>query len=379
MARMTKRQLKEDKLLSTTAEISVFLKKYWGHIVGVIVAVAVLIAAAFLYSDYVEGRNEKTALSFNEARSLFDEAEVAFGTEGRSVAVISKYEDARVKFQAVSQRRGNRDTVSKAFFYSARCSYQIGRYREAISTFLKFADKYPGSILAFHVQKAIGNCYEQLGNDESMRKAIQQYDVVLKYPETHATLEAALDKGRCYEWLEEWDKAIAAYKSITDRFKQNADLAIQNKSKALIQNAKEVISKYDLLSGANQTGDDFVKFIDESDALAGKGQWFEALKAYDKAIVSQKELWSKETSENYSAASQSASKALKEYEDLSSDVIRNIVAGRKLEKQGDWNSALPYYGRAVKFDFLPGKDLFDKAHFRIFWINSMKIPPGNAQ
>ncbi len=68
MAKITRKQLKEDALLSTTAKLSVFLSKYWGHIVGVIVVVSVLIAAIVLYGDYVARRNEKTArqiLSFN--------------------------------------------------------------------------------------------------------------------------------------------------------------------------------------------------------------------------------------------------------------------------------------------------------------------------
>ncbi len=378
MARITKKQLKEDALLSTTAKLSIFLSKYWGHIVGVIVAVAVLIAVIVLYSSYVTSRNEKTAISFNEAKELFDKAEVALGTE-RAAEVVGIFADARTRFDKVYQKSGNSDTISKALFYSAKSSYRLGDYDKAVTSFQRYADKYPKSVLALHIQKAIGNCYEQLGGDENLRKAIQQYDIVLQSPETHTTLEAVVDKGRCYEKLGELDQAIAAYKSITGRFKQNVESAIQTRSLALIQTAKDVISKYDAIPGGDQPGDDFAKFMAEAGALEGKGQAFEALKAYDKAVISQKRLWGKKTSEDYSIASQNASKALKDYEDSSSNLITNIIAGRKLEKQGDWDTASGYYSRSVDFDFLPGRDLYDRAQFRIYWINSMKSPSSSTQ
>jgi len=71
---------------------------------------------------------------------------------------------------------------------------------------------------------------------------------------------------------------------------------------------------------------------------------------------------------------QDASNTLKEYEDLSADVIKDISSGRKYEKQEDWDNALRYYRGAVQFDFLPGMDLFEEAQFRIDWINSVEKP-----
>ncbi|MFC1716329.1 tol-pal system YbgF family protein [Candidatus Poribacteria bacterium] len=378
MAKITKKQLKEDALLSTTAKLSVFLSKYWGHIVGVIVVVSVLIAAIVLYGDYVTRRNEKTAIIFNEAKELFDKAEASLDTEAKAGS-IAKFEEAKVKFQEVSQKSGDSDTISKALFYSAKSSYRLERYSEAVSAFQEFADEYPRSLLTLHVQKAIGNCYEQLGDDANLRKAIQQYDIVLKAPETHTTLEAAVDKGRCYEKLGERDQAIAAYKSITDRFEQNVALAIQNKSRDLVQMAVDVISKHDAIPGEGQPSPDSVKFMDEADALAAKEQWFEALKAYNKAIISQKKFWSGKTSSDYDLVVQSASNALKDYDDSSANVIGNITFGRKFADQGDWSTASAYYSRAVDFDFLPGRELFDKAQFRIHWLNSMKKPSSSTQ
>jgi tetratricopeptide (TPR) repeat protein len=113
--------------------------------------------------------------------------------------------------------------------------------------------------------------------------------------------------------------------------------------------------------------------VDEAKAYENEEQWFEALKIYDKDILSRKEYWSQQkASGERGQMLQDALHALEEYEDLSANVIKNTSTGRKYEKQGDWDSALRYYRRAVQFDFLPDMDLFEESQFRIDWINSIE-------
>lgn len=181
-----------------------------------------------------------------------------------------------------------------------------------------------------------------------------------------------MDKGRCYEKLGQWEQAVAEYESITDKFKQNVEAAIQTKSKTLAQTAKDVISKYEIALGGGLASDDFAKFVDKAKAFEGKKQWFEALKAYDEAIASQKRLWSEKSVGEYSREIQNATNALSEYEDSSAGIITTIIAGKRLEEKDDWDGASRYYSRAVDFDFQPDSGLFEKAQFRIYWINSME-------
>lgn len=375
MARITKRQLKEDKLISTTARLSIFLNEHWKEIASVIAGIVIFVGALSLYYSYVTGRNEKAARVLSEARTLFAEAESAMESEGKVESTIEKYENAKTKFQEVSQKSGHSYTNSEAMFYSAKCSYQLGEYDEAVSTFQNFVSKYPKSIFALYARKAIGQCYEQFGDDGSLRKAIQQYDELSRYPETYVTLKAFIDKGRCYEKLGEWEQAIAAHKIIMDKFKWNVQSAIQVRSKLLVQKARDVISKYEAVLGKSLSDSDFVRFVDEAALYEKEGQerWFEALKLLDKAIFSRKEYWS-EASGEYGRMLQDASDTLRDYVDSSADVIRNISIGQKYQGQGDWDNALRYYRRAVDFDFLPGMDLFEEAQFRIDWINSVEKP-----
>jgi tetratricopeptide (TPR) repeat protein len=375
MARATKRQLKEDKLISTTAKLSIFLNQRWKEIAGVIVSIVLIVGTLLLYYKYTMDRNERAARLLGEAMTLFAEAESALESDGKIESTTEKYEKAKTEFQEVSQKSGHGYTISKAMFYSAKCSYQLGKYDEAISLFQGVIDKYPKSIFALYAQKGVGQSYEQLGSDEDLRKAIQQYDELSRYPETYVTLRALVDKGRCYEKLGEWEQAVVAYKTIVDRFKRNVDSAIQAKSKTLVQKARDVLSKYEIALGKDQSDSGFVKSIDEAKVYETQEQWFEALKMYDRTIFSQKEGWSEEKLYGESArVLQDASDTLKEYQDLSTNVIKDISSGRKYEKQEDWDNALRYYRRAARFDFLPGMDLFEEAQFRIDWINSIEKP-----
>lgn len=365
--------MKEDKLLSTTAKLTILLNKYWRQIAGVIAAVVILIVAISLYVGYVARRNERSALKMMGAMTLFAQGEfapVSSDSDEGTESAAEKYEKAKAKFQEILQSGGRSQTTSEALFYSAKSSYRLGKYEEAISGYEKIISKYPKSILAFNARIAIGNCYEQLGEDESLRKAIRQYNELSRFPESYITLRAFVDAGRCYEKLMKWDEAIESYSNIVDKYNTAAEVAIQSKCRGLVQKARETIAKYKLALGENQLNADFTKFESEASTYEGNQQWFEALRMYDKAIFSQKEAWGEESLSG--EAGQEALDALRNYEDVSANVIKYLGAARRSEKQGRRDDALRFYRRAVTFDFLPGTELYEEAQSRVDWISSVE-------
>ena len=153
MARIAKRQLKEDKLISTTAKLSIFLNEHWKEIAGVIVGIIVIVGALLLYFNYTASRNEAAARILREARNLFAEAESALESDGKAESTVEKYEKAKAKFQEVSHKGGHGYTISEALFYSAKCAYQLGEYSEAVSAFQSVVDKHSKSIFALYAQR----------------------------------------------------------------------------------------------------------------------------------------------------------------------------------------------------------------------------------
>ncbi|MBD3184270.1 tetratricopeptide repeat protein [Candidatus Poribacteria bacterium] len=362
MVRVTKNQLKEDKLISTTARISAFISENWQKIIAVIAGVIVIIAAIALYSNYITGKNEKAARLLTEAREIYSNAETALSEDGITESTKEEFEEARIKLQEIPKVGGHDHTITEALFYSAKSSYYLGRYNEAISDFQKIVKKYSDSVFAPYSQRAIGQCYEQLDGSDNLRKAIQQYEKLSRNPESYINLLAYIDKGRCYENLGEWDKALESYKFIADRFKWNVESAIQAKAMSSVQKAKDVISKYESVAGKNSSYDNLIKLAGQKES---QKQWLEALEIYDRIIYSQKENWSQQNASE-------AARALQEYEKLSSTIINNIRTGKKYQEEGNWESALRYYQRSVDFDFIPGTDLYEKSQSRIDWINSVE-------
>ena len=380
MAKITKKQLKEDKLVSITTKLSIFFTENWKKVASITAVVLIIIIAIVGYFGYRVYNNDKIALTISEATSLYNEAESAMEKDGAKPSTIGKYDTAKAKFQEAIQNGGSKKIISEAVFFSAKCSYQASKYRDAIADFEKVLKKYSKSEISIPARDGIAKCYEQLGDKESLKKAIQYYDELSKYPENYLTIEAILNKGRCYEKLGEQDQALSAYKIIVDKFKQKVEIGIQARSKAVVELAKTAISKYKSALGNDSSEANFKSLLEkaQSQDKGKQEQWFDTLLAYDKAILSKNEYWHSQTASGGGEKLKDAEKTLIEYEDQSLDIIKNISAGRRSEKQGDWDSALNYYDKALEFNFLPGKDMFEIAQNRLESINFAK-KSGNSQ
>jgi len=375
MARVTKKQIKEDKLVSTTTKLTIYLEGNWKKIVGIAGAIIIVIAAIVAFYGYTSSKNNRASVMLSEAAKLYDEAESAMQKDGNTESTISKYDTAKNKLQEVIDHGGSRSTISEAIFLSARCSYQAGKYNEAISGYEKYVNKYPKSPNFIAARDGIAKSYVQLGDDESLRKAIRYYDELSKYPESYITVDAILNKGMCHEKLGESDKSLEAYKVVVDRFKVKVEAAVQEKSKDVVQKAKNVIEKYQDALGSSASDANFKSLLEKAQSLEKNKQekWFETLLAYDKAILSRNEYWQEQSaSVNNSSKLKAAELALREYENESLDMIKAVSMGRKFEADGDWDTAVRYYGRSTEFSFLPVREMYIKAQNRMDLINIAK-------
>ncbi len=375
MARVTKKQIKEDKLVSTTTKLTIYLEGNWKKIGGIAGAIIIVIAAIVAFYGYTSSKNNRASVMLSEAAKLYDEAESAMQKDGNTESTISKYDTAKNKLQEVIDHGGSRSTISEAIFLSARCSYQAGKYNEAISGYEKYVNKYPKSPNFIAARDGIAKSYVQLGDDESLRKAIRYYDELSKYPESYITVDAILNKGMCHEKLGESDKSLEAYKVVVDRFKVKVEAAVQEKSKDVVQKAKNVIEKYQDALGSSASDANFKSLLEKAQSLEKNKQekWFETLLAYDKAILSRNEYWQEQSaSVNNSSKLKAAELALREYENESLDMIKAVSMGRKFEADGDWDTAVRYYGRSTEFSFLPVREMYIKAQNRMDLINIAK-------
>ncbi|HGE72626.1 TPA: tetratricopeptide repeat protein [Candidatus Poribacteria bacterium] len=370
MARLKKKQVKEDKLVTTVEKMSIFLTEHWKKLVIAGIGIVAIVGIIIGVYTYTVSKNDKAVSIINEGTTLFEEAETAMSKDGDKPSTISKYDTAKAKFQEAIQSGGSKNIISKALLYSAICSYKAKKYNEAITDYEKILKKYSKGEYVVLAKDGIAKSYEQIGDEASLRKAIQYYDELSKYPESYLTVSAILSKGRCYEKLGDKDQALSAYKTVVDKFKQKIESAVQTKSKSVVELAKTAISKYQSALG-NDSDANFKTLLENARSLEkGKqDQWFSVLLAYDKAILAREEYWQNQSSTASSKKIKEAEKALIEYQNQSADLIKNISTAKRYESSGDWDSALQYYIRALDFDFLPTRNMYEEAQDRIDHIN----------
>jgi len=127
--------------------------------------------------------------------------------------------------------------------------------------------------------------------------------------------------------------------------------------------------------GSSASDANFKSLLEKAQSLEKNKQekWFETLLAYDKAILSRNEYWQEQSaSVNNSSKLKAAELALREYENESLDMIKAVSMGRKFEADGDWDTAVRYYGRSTEFSFLPVREMYIKAQNRMDLINIAK-------
>jgi len=181
--RITKKQLKEDKLITFVSKLQIFLEEEWRKLVfGIGGAFVVFIISYFIYQSDVERENraagELFPLEYRYFASLYDSTLVV-GLE----RFLDRYEDTK--------------SGSSAVFYLANTYYNLGNYPQALSYYQKFIDDHSGP--DFMEASAIGGiaaCYEQ----QNMNNEASQYYLraVEKFPNVFITPQHMLGAARAF-------------------------------------------------------------------------------------------------------------------------------------------------------------------------------------
>lgn len=189
--KVTRRDLKEDKVYLTMAGVVDYLVRYrlW---IGLAILVVVL---AFAVGYFVHVR----------ARSLAQEASWALYQAGFP-------EDTAEKLAALEKVAADYETTPAGHFAAylvANTLYEDGKYEEAATAFGTFLENNRNHILAPSAMEAIGFCQESLGR---WAEAIETYkELIQKRPESPAAARVNYRIGLCYERSEQQEKAIEAY------------------------------------------------------------------------------------------------------------------------------------------------------------------------
>jgi len=212
--KLTKKEIKEDKVAEFFLESVQYVRENWKPMLGVLLVgvVAIIIVFAAI-SQRREAANEaavwvwranmdmKTGNVGSAIQSYSAVMERYRGTWGHSDATffmanaqfsVGRHDSALVLFEKylnLGKRREEFTVSSKEGI--AQCLEEMGRYADAAESFLKVQREHPGSPLAPDALMGAARCYKLAGNLESAEDAYN--DLLEIYPDSsQATLAKML-------------------------------------------------------------------------------------------------------------------------------------------------------------------------------------------
>jgi tetratricopeptide (TPR) repeat protein len=202
--KITRHELKEDRFLETTKNFITFFSANKSRIVlTAIVLVAIAIALRIFFN------NKRNVEEIARIKKLYADAQYENGN----------FNEAIPAYMEIIQMHGGSTTGKISKLFLANCYYYIGDLDNALENYEKSLkvlgkNKYWASAALI----GIASVYEQQGIFED---AIEKYsEVINKYVETPAHIEALFSKARCLEFLNRYTEAIDVYQIIKSEYSE---------------------------------------------------------------------------------------------------------------------------------------------------------------
>ena len=201
--RLTKRQIKEDKLLISVAEAWEWIQANYPKVIGGAAGAVVLV----LIVAYLAGRGERQSA---EAAEAFSKAQIA--------AMEGRIGDALIQGEEVSKQYEGTGAGAQAVLLVANAYFEMGRVAEARTAFQKCMDEYKGDpVMVYAGWNGLAACLEQEGK---LGEAIAKYEgFAQKYAKSPFAPSALKEAARCYRQMGNAEKERATLQAIVDNYK----------------------------------------------------------------------------------------------------------------------------------------------------------------
>lgn len=210
--RLTKRQLKEDKLVTYYFKVTDYIhenRRTLGTAIGV---AALVIVGLVVFISNTRQKESEAAVQFAQARVKYAEQDYQAAIDllrnlvdnygGTDKARLGQfylanayyeqgnYEAAEKYYRAFLDDGGDKLLESSALAGVAACLEQKGAYAEAADYYQQAAEKYDDVVLAPHHLYDAARCYELAGNQTAAQKVLRR--ILEEYPDSGIKNEAEL-------------------------------------------------------------------------------------------------------------------------------------------------------------------------------------------
>jgi tetratricopeptide (TPR) repeat protein len=207
MKKITKKKLKEpDEFISLTEKIYLFITHHSKFIMTGGIAVLVILSFLFLYNRW-ERRNEEEAYqNFRSAVEIYQMVDSQY-REGSG----SEYKDVLEKFNKIITTFSRTPSGKFALLYKGNILLRLGEFEEATKSYQAFLKKAgKEKLYRLFAWEGLGYSYE---GKRDYEKAIQAYRKITEEGGSLELSNAYLNMGRCYEKLWKNKEALENYKA----------------------------------------------------------------------------------------------------------------------------------------------------------------------
>jgi len=219
--RITKRRMKQDKLVSTAFKAAEYAQKNKKYFIGGISAV-VLIALVVYFVNLSISRKE------GAAQELLGRAQLASAMQQPALAAAD--------FQNIIEEYGSTPAAKRAMYFLAKLYYDQQKCDSAVYYYENYIQRYAKNddeMLASSAYAGAATCLENTGDyakaGEYYMKAAEAANNELHSPGYY------MNAGRAFDKAEQYDQAQKAYQAVVDKYSRSPFYSTARKKLAEVE------------------------------------------------------------------------------------------------------------------------------------------------
>jgi tetratricopeptide (TPR) repeat protein len=201
--KITKRELKQDALVTNYFKALEFYDKYKRYIAWGIAGIALVVIAIVIYTNNRRNADQRAATALGQIIQIYDRGDYRLALNGIP-------EQNVVGLQRIVDNYGGTASGELATFYAANCYFYLGDYDKALKYYKEF--DAPGKILESAAKAGIAGCYEA---KKDFRTAAEYFlKAVAVDPHGTRAAEYMLNAALDYKQAGEKEKAIELFRKL---------------------------------------------------------------------------------------------------------------------------------------------------------------------
>lgn len=205
--KITKRQLKQDALLTSVARVTGFYEKQKKAIhIGIGILIAIIVGS-YIYAKNRADNDEKAAAALGKVYGYYDSGQYKLAVDGVPERNI-------MGLKAIVENYGGTHNGELARLYLAGAYFELGNYDEALKQFEEFSPH--DDLTAVSRLAGIAGCYEAKGQYE---KAAEYFEkAALGYPKSIEAPEYLNAAAANYALAGNRDRALELYRKLKKEY-----------------------------------------------------------------------------------------------------------------------------------------------------------------